>query len=118
VAPSPAVVANRLGISTQVAAQPVYLTTGRSRDIKVGRQTFRFKHTAPGRLADTDSVVGLALQALDAVGPNADERALQRIRESLTARQQAELIGKARYTPGRVSEAARKLTAKDQLSHG
>ena len=46
VAPSDAVVANRLGLSTQVPAKHVYMTTGRSRVMRVGGQTIRFRRVS------------------------------------------------------------------------
>src|SRR4051794_13706459 len=36
VVPSGAVAANRLGLSTQVPAKPVYLTDGRTRQVRIG----------------------------------------------------------------------------------
>ncbi len=50
VALSPAAIANRLGLSTQVSAKPVYLTDGRSRSVRVGNQTIRLKHVAAKQL--------------------------------------------------------------------
>ncbi len=43
--PSGADAANRLGLSTQVPVQAVYLTSGRSRKVKIGKQSVCLKET-------------------------------------------------------------------------
>ncbi|MBK8180830.1 MAG: hypothetical protein IPK67_18445 [Planctomycetes bacterium] len=65
---SPASAANALGISTQVPARPVYLTTGPTRVVQVGTQTLRFQHTMPASLAGGDTKAGLTLRAIRAFG--------------------------------------------------
>src|SRR5436305_379509 len=50
IAPSGAMAANRLGLSTQVPARPVYLTDGRTREVRVGNLVFVIKHVAPKEL--------------------------------------------------------------------
>ena len=47
IAPSGATAANRLGLSTQVPAKPVYFTDGRSRQVKVGNFVIVVKHVVP-----------------------------------------------------------------------
>jgi hypothetical protein len=47
VAPSGALAANRLGLSTQVPARPVYLTDGRTRQVRAGDRIFVLKHVPP-----------------------------------------------------------------------
>src|SRR5262245_23391716 len=50
IAPSGAVALNRLGLSTQVPARPVYLTDGRTRQVRVGNTIFIMKHVPPKEL--------------------------------------------------------------------
>jgi hypothetical protein len=46
VIPSGAVTANRLGLSTQVPARPVYLTDGRTRQVRIGSPVIQLQHAA------------------------------------------------------------------------
>lgn len=59
--------ARRLELTTQVPTQPVYYTTGPSRQIDVGRLRIRLKHASPRRFA-LEGPAGLALSALRHVG--------------------------------------------------
>jgi hypothetical protein len=59
---------NKLGLSTQVPMNAVYLTDGAPRDIKVGRSSIKFKRTTPKNLAVKGKISGLVIQALRAMG--------------------------------------------------
>lgn len=109
VAPSGAAVANRLGLSTQIAAKPVYVTTGRSRTVQVGNQTLRFKRVAPRRLPASDGVVDRALQALRELGPDPDESVITTLRTLLSPGQRGELLELAKYDTGWVARSARRV---------
>ncbi len=50
VLPSGAVAANRLGLSTQVPAKPVYVTDGRTRQVRIVGMVFQIRHVAPQEL--------------------------------------------------------------------
>jgi hypothetical protein len=116
VAPSGAVVANRLGLSTQISAKPVYVTTGRSRTVRVGNQTFRFKRVSPRRLPNADPAVTRALQALHGAGPDPDEVTIDAVRAMLTPRQRRDLAKHAKYDAAWVADSARRIAqnaAKD-----
>ena len=122
IAPSPAVTANRLGLSTQIPAKLVYLTTGRSKSIVVGSRTFYFRHVSPHKLPDVRTAVGRALQAIDAVGPEADTRSIHTIRSTLTPSQRRTLRHEARYSTGWVAETARRIDSPEpapmETAHG
>jgi hypothetical protein len=60
------VAANQLGLTTQVAAKPVYLTDGPSRVAKIGRQTVTLKHVR--RLPAAGKPAGDVYQALRWLG--------------------------------------------------
>ncbi len=109
VAPSGSVVANRLGLSTQIAAKPVYVTTGRSRTVRVGNQTIRFKRVSPRRLPDADPTVTRALQALHAAGPDPDDATIAVIRAMLTPSRRRDLVRHARYDAGWIAASARRV---------
>lgn len=61
---------NRLGLSTQVPLNVVYLTDGAARKIKIGKRTITFKRATPKNVAATGNISSLVIQALKAIGKN------------------------------------------------
>ncbi|GAG07274.1 unnamed protein product, partial [marine sediment metagenome] len=109
-----AAIANRLGLSTQVPAKPVYLTDGRSRSVRVGRQTFRLRHVAAKRLPDNDDVSSLAIQAIVAAGRSSlDDKAIGILRRQLNPAQRQDLLREARYADAWVADAARRIAVSE-----
>ena len=93
--------ANALGLSTQVAARPVYLTDGRRRTLQVGGQTIELRHATPRSLAGAGRIEGTVIQALRHLGPEqigAD--IIERLRRTLTSREKAALHREASSAPG------------------
>ena len=75
---------NRLGLSTQVPLNVVYLTDGAARKIKIGKRTITFKRATPKNVAATGNISSLVIQALKTIGKNkvtADE--ITKIQEKL-----------------------------------
>jgi len=60
----------RFGLSTQMQVQPVYYTSGSTREIRVGQAVIRLKHMSWERLQQAGTKVGLALTALHYLGRN------------------------------------------------
>ena len=121
IAPSGATAANRLGLSTQVPAKPVYLTDGRSRQVRVGNFVVVVKHVAPKELPVGNRTSATVLQALRHLGKDAvDSTVVSRIRKALSPRNRSQLLQDARYTTDWIADAVRKI-AEDQaraVSHG
>lgn len=59
---------NRLGLSTQVPLNAVYLTDGAARKVKVGNRNILFKKSTPKNLAAIGPISSLVIQALKAIG--------------------------------------------------
>ncbi|MEI6062379.1 MAG: DUF6088 family protein [Bacteroidota bacterium] len=59
---------NRLGLSTQVPLNVVFLTDGASRKVQVGKRNILFKKTSPRNLAAVGEISSLVIQALKAIG--------------------------------------------------
>ena len=59
---------NRLGLSTQVPMNIVYLTDGTARKIQIGNYTIVFKKVAPKNVAAIGEISRLAIQALKTIG--------------------------------------------------
>src|SRR5271170_4939679 len=68
VVPSGAVAANRLGLSTQVPAKPVYLSDGRTRQMRIGNMMFQIRHAAPKELPAGSPTSAMVFQALRHLG--------------------------------------------------
>lgn len=66
--PTGAYALNRLGLSTQVPMNVVYLTDGAARKIKIGKRTITFKRATPKNVAAVGKISGLAIQALKEIG--------------------------------------------------
>lgn len=59
---------NKLGLSTQIPMNIIYLTDGSPRNIKIGKSTIKFKKTAPRILTAKGKISSLAIQALKEIG--------------------------------------------------
>jgi len=94
---SPSKAANMLGLSTQVPAQTVYLTDGRSKTVKVGKQIIRLKHAAPSKMVFADSPKATVMQALRSVGQaNISDRVVKQIARAVSQDAKDDL---ARFSP-------------------
>lgn len=118
IAPSGATAANRLGLSTQVPAKPVYLTDGRSRRVRVGNSVVVVKHVPPKELPVGNRTSATVLQALRHLGKDAvDSTVVNRIRTALSPTNRSQLLQDARYTTDWIADAVRRI-AGDQAEEG
>ena len=62
---------NKLGLSTQVPLNLVYLTDGSPREIQIGKRTIKLKKTTPKNLLAKGKISSLVIQALKEVGQKA-----------------------------------------------
>lgn len=60
----------KLGLSTQIPMNVVYLTDGSARKIVVGKQRIAFKKTSPKKLATNHRLSNLIIQGLKELGEN------------------------------------------------
>jgi len=84
IVPTGALALNRLGLSTQVPVNVIFLTDGITRKINIGKQTVTFKHTNPKSLSFRGKITPLAVAALKEIGKDKilpDE--LQKIKKAL-----------------------------------
>jgi hypothetical protein len=106
--------ANRLGLTRQTPAVPLYLTDGRTRRIAIGGRVFQLRHAAPKDLPAASRTSSMVFQALRYLGKESvDDRVIERIRKGLTAEQRAELLRDAGYTTDWISAAVRQI-ARDE----
>ena len=82
--PTGARAANMLGLSTQVPAKPVYLTSGPSKTRKIGAQTIQLKHTAIRIAPNFSDGARLAVQAMLHLGKHGvDNSVVHRLQNTL-----------------------------------
>lgn len=87
--PSGAYAANLLGLSEQVPAKVVFLTSGRARKVKLGKLVIELRPTTPRRVAAAGRTSGLVLAAL-------------------------RYFGKAHVTPERIAHLKKTLSVEDR----
>jgi hypothetical protein len=102
--------ANLLGLTDQVPAQLVYLTDGPARRVKIGAQTIQLKPARPSRFPGAGTPAGLALQAIRAVGPNANKDfVVRQLSRALSARDRTQLAKLIKHAPAWSHEIIRQL---------
>jgi hypothetical protein len=99
IVPSGAAAANSLGLTTQVPVRAVYLTSGRSRTLQLGKQVVELRHAPRWQLALSDRPAGQAVRALAWLGPSHAETALRSLRKKLPPGAFRELVGAASWLP-------------------
>lgn len=99
--PSGAEAANWLGLSTQVPAQPLYLTSGRTRNVTIGNETIRLKHTSVTPLRGQPDKTTLMVQALLYMGKqHINDTIVKTCARQLSTRQKVDLRHMAAQVPG------------------
>lgn len=99
IVPSGAAAANTLGLTTQVPVRSVYLTSGRSRTMSLGKQIVELRHAPRWQLALANRPAGEAVRALAWLGPEKAEAALQALKRKLPSTTFQELVAVAPQLP-------------------
>jgi Family of unknown function (DUF6088) len=99
IVPSGAAAANSLGLTTQVPVRSVYLTSGRTRKMSLGRQTVELRHAPRWQLAMAHRPAGQAVRALVWLGPEKAEAALYTLKQKLPYSAFNELVAAAPQLP-------------------
>ena len=99
ITPHGAAAANALGLTTQVPARMVYLTSGPSRKLTVGSQTVELRHAPRSQLALSGSSAGNVIRALAWLGPSHASETLRKIKPKLTEAELREIALARRFVP-------------------
>lgn len=84
IVPAGALALNKLGLTTQVPMNAVYLTDGSPRSIQIGNRKIKFKRTVPKNLKVKGEISSLVIQALKEIGNgNVTEQQKEKIKELL-----------------------------------
>lgn len=114
IVPQGALAANRLGLSSQVPAQYVYLSDGPTKRIKIGNRTIRFQHARPKDLRAASIRSATAIQALRYIGRDAvDQRVIDRLRHVLPFKDRKQLVEDTQYGSDWLHQITKKLAQKD-----
>jgi hypothetical protein len=99
---------NRLGLSTQVPLNVVYLTDGAARKIKIGKRSITFRKTTPKNVASVGEISGMAIQALRTIGKdNVTVEEIKKIQQLLEKEKQTRLEKDLRLAPVWIREIMR-----------
>ena len=105
VVPHGASAANALGLTQQVPIREIYLTSGRTRKLKLGRSVVLIKHAPRWMLALGTRPAGAAVRALAWIGPTHAGKSLASLRRTLP-RSEWQALASARATlPGWMARA-------------
>jgi hypothetical protein len=83
IAPHGAAAANALGLTTQVPTKSVYLTSGRSRTLRLGLQKIELQHAPAWQLTLAGKPGGQVVQALAWLGPERAREMSAQLKEKL-----------------------------------
>ena len=83
---------NKLGLSTQIPLNVVFLTDGAARSIKIGTRTITFKKTSPKNLMAKGAISGLVIQALKSMGQDKIDNEVLHKMHDLLKKEKAEII--------------------------
>src|SRR5262249_14113579 len=92
VVPHGAAEANALGLTTQVPTKIVYLTSGRSRRLKLGAQMIEMKHAPKWMLIISHGEAGKAVRALGWLGERRAPEALKSLKRKLSSAEVQRLV--------------------------
>lgn len=96
---SGATAANSLGLTTQVPVRSVYLTSGRTRKMNLGKQIVELRHAPRWQLTMAHRPAGQAVRALAWLGPEKAEAALRTLKRKLPPAAFSELVAAAPQLP-------------------
>lgn len=94
-----AAAANALGLTTQAPVRSVYLTSGRSRTMHLGKQVVELQHAPRWQLALANQPAGEAVRALAWLGPEKAETALKALKRKMPPGAFSELVAAAPQLP-------------------
>ncbi len=94
-----AAAANALGLTTQIPVREVYLTSGRSRQLKLGAQTVELRHAPAWQLVLPGSLAGDVVRALAWLGEERANAASELIAKKLSENERTALLSMRSQLP-------------------
>ena len=113
--PTGAFALNRLGLSTQVPMNVIFLTDGIPRKINIGKQTITFKHTHPKGLSFRGKITPMAVAALKEIGKGkASPDELHKIKNALQSEPEETALFDAYLAPRWITDIILTLVKSQQ----
>ena len=106
-----AAAANALGLTTQVPMRAVYLTSGPSRQLKLGAQMVEFRHAPIWQLIFPGRAAGEVVRALAWLGPEKAGAAIKKLRTKLPASELKEVASARSRLPTWMAQEISTLVA-------
>lgn len=114
IVPSGAAAANLLGLTEQVPVRPVYLTSGPTRQLRLGDQTVQLRHAPRWQLVAPHRPAGDVVRALAWLGPEEAEAGLREVASRILDGDLAELAKACAILPAWIAEPVSGLVAHGQ----
>ncbi len=111
IVPHGAAAANTLGLTTQVPMRAVYLTSGRSRQLKLGAQMVEFRHAPIWQLIFPGRAAGDVVRALAWLGPEKAGEAIRKLSAKLPASELKEVASARARLPTWMAQEVSTLVA-------
>ena len=113
IVPHGAAAANALGLTTQVPMRAVYLTSGRSRQLKLGAQMVEFRHAPIWQLIFPGRAAGDVVRALAWLGPEKAGEAIRKLSAKLPAAELKEVASARARLPTWMAQEVSALVTHD-----
>ena len=113
IVPHGAAAANALGLTTQVPMRAVYLTSGRSRQLKLGAQMVEFRHAPIWQLIFPGRAAGDVVRALAWLGPEKAGEAIRKLSSKLPAAELKEVASARARLPTWMAQEVSALVTHD-----
>ena len=111
IVPHGAAAANALGLTTQVPMRAVYLTSGRSRQLKLGAQMVELRHAPIWQLIFPGRAAGDVVRALAWLGPEKAGEAIRELSAKLPASELKEVASARARLPTWMAQEVSALVA-------
>jgi hypothetical protein len=95
-----AAIANGLGLTTQVPLRLIYLTSGTSRNLSLGKQKVELRHALPWQLVEPGTYAGDVLRALGWMGRARAASAVTQLARTLGPSEMTQLAALRTVAPG------------------
>lgn len=105
--------ANALGLTTQVPTREVFLTSGPSRDLLLGKRRVELKHASRWQLSLGKRPAGMAIRALSWLGPEQTPSALKVLHGTLSAQEWAAMRSARASLPSWMARAVSAASEHD-----
>jgi hypothetical protein len=110
ICPSGTSALNYLGLSTQVPAQYIYVTSGPYKTYSIGNTELVFKHTNNRLIYDTSADTAILIQAIKALGKgNITQMHQKKIKEKYDESKIKKILKESKHSSAWIFESIRKI---------